>query len=131
MKKYLADTTVIIEHLRGNEKATKFLEKYHPYISIVTIAELIQGSRNDRERATALRTSNSLSHVFIDEKTSRLALELLSKFYLSHGLKFWDALIAASAIGNKLVLVSENIKHFRFITGLEVVSQETAFKKSF
>lgn len=127
MGRYLADTTVLIEHLRKNEKAIKFIQKYNPSISIVTIAELIQGARDAREQFSALRLSNSLAQVFIDRKISSLALELLSKFHLSNGLNFWDAIIAASALDSKLALVTENIKHFKFITGLQVLPQKEAF----
>ena len=41
MSKYLADTTVVIEMLRGNLSAKNFLEN-RPAISAVTAAELIQ-----------------------------------------------------------------------------------------
>lgn len=127
MNKYLADTTVLIEHLRRNEKATEFIEKHDPSISIVTIAELIQEARDTREQSTALRLSNSLAHVFVNREISNLALELLSKFHLSNGLSFWGAIIAASALDSKLILITENTKHFRFIKGLQVISQKQAF----
>ena len=129
MNKYLADTTVLIEHLRGNEKATEFIEKHNPSISVVTTAELMQGARDAREQSKVIRICNSLNQLFIDKKTSSTALELLSKFHLSNGLNFWDAIIAASAIDNKLVLISDNIKHFRFIAGLQVLAQKEAFAK--
>jgi predicted nucleic acid-binding protein len=129
MNKYLADTTVLIDHLRRNEKATEFIEKYNPSISIVTIAELIQGARNAREQSLSIKLSNTMVHIFIDRKISNLALELLFKFHLSSGLNFWDAIIAASAIDSKLTLVTENLKHFKFIAGLQVLSQKEAFTK--
>ena len=127
MNKYLADTTVLIEHLRRNEKATEFIEKNNPSISIVTIAELIQGARDAREQSLSIKLSNSMVHVFIDRKISNLALELLFKFHLSNGLNFWDAIIAASALDSKLILITENIKHFRFIPSLKVPLQKEAF----
>jgi predicted nucleic acid-binding protein len=129
MNKYLADTTVLIDHLRRNEKATEFIEKHNLSISIVTIAELIQGARNAREQSMSIKLSNSMAHIFIDRKISNLALELLSKFHLSNGLNFWDAIIAASALDSKLTLVTENLKHFKFITGLQVLPQKEAFAK--
>jgi|SRR3989344_4746262 len=129
MNKYLADTTVLIDHLRSNEKATEFIEKHNLSISIVTIAELIQGARDAKEQSVAIKLSNSMAHVFIDRKISNLALELLSKFHLSNGLNFWDAIIAASALDSNLVLITENIKHFKFITGLQVLPQKEAFTK--
>lgn len=128
MNKYLADTTVIIEHLRGNLRAKNFLQKYNPSISTVTIAELIQGARDKRELTSVTKICSSLSEAAIDKKVSRKAIELLRDFYLSHGLLFLDALIAATALENKMILVTGNIKHFKNIEDLQVVPQVTAFK---
>lgn len=127
MSNYLADTTVIIDHLRGNEKSTLFLEKFNPYISVVTIAELIQGSQNKQEQAQAVKMCVSLSELTINKKISDFAIELMKKFCLSHGLKFLDALIAATAMENKLTLITGNLKHFTFIEELKTVSQEEVF----
>lgn len=129
MSSYLADTTVIVDHLRGNKKATKFLEEYNPSISVVTVAELLQGSKDRREQATAVKICTAFQEFTIDKKISGRALELMKEFYLSHGLLFLDALIGATALENKLVLVTANVKHFRFIKGLEVIFQETLFKE--
>lgn len=127
MKNYLADTTIIIDHLRGDKRATIFLEEFNPQISIVTIAELIQGAQDKREQSLAVKICASFSRLNINGKISVLAIDLMRKFYLSNGLKFLDALIAATALENKLALVTGNFKHFRFIKGLEVISQKKAF----
>ncbi len=127
MKSYLADTTVIIDHLRGDRKATTFLEEFNPAISIVTVAELIQGAQDRREQILAVKISASLQRININGKISVLAIDLMKKFYLSNGLKFLDALIAATALENKLALATSNLKHFSFISGLEVISQKKAF----
>lgn len=124
MSKYLVDTTLLIEHLRGNKQAKVFLEDNSPNISTVSIAELIQGSRDKEELVAALKLVSSLSEITIDKKISNHATELMKKFYLSKGLKFLDALIAATALENKLILITGNLKHFKFIEGLAVASQE-------
>lgn len=129
MNKYLADTTVVIEHLRGNLQAKNFLEKNNPSISSVTIAELIQGSRDKQELASISKLCQSLSEAIIDKKISHKAIDLLHDLHLSKGLMFLDALIAATALENKMVIVTGNIKHFRDIPGLELIPQEIAFKE--
>lgn len=129
MSSYLADTTVVVDHLRGNKKATKFLEECNPGISVVTVAELIQGSKDKGEQAMAVKICTAFQELSIDKKISGRALELIEKFYLPHGLLFLDALIAATALENKLVLITGNLKHFRFIKGLRIISQDTAFKE--
>lgn len=124
MSKYLVDTTLLIEHLRGNEQVKVFLKKTTPSISTVSIAELIQGSRDKDELVAAMKLVLSLSEITIDKKISNKATQLMKKFYLSKGLKFLDALIAATALENKLTLITGNLKHFKFIEGLSVVYQE-------
>ena len=128
MNNYLADATVIIDHLRGEEKATLFLEEFNPYISVVTLAELIQGSQNKEEQTLVLKICASFPGLTISKSISDLSIELMSKFFLSQNLSFLDALIAASALENKLVLVTDNIKHFKFIKELKAVSHGSVFK---
>ena len=128
MNNYLADTTVLIEHLRRNSQAKEFLEKYHPSISTVTIAELMQGARNTKDLKAIITLCESLSEISIDNKISRKAINLLHKLHLPHGLMFMDALIAATAIENKLILVTANIKHFEKITELQLISPNEAFQ---
>lgn len=124
MSNYLADTTVIIDHLRGEKRATIFLEEFNPYISIVTVAELIQGAKDKREQASAVKLCASLSELTVNKKISDSAIKLMKKFCLSFGLRFLDALVAATALENNLTLITGNLKHFRFIKELNIVSQE-------
>ncbi len=130
MSKYLVDTTVIIDHLRGNKKATTLLGKFNPYISVVTIAEVIQGSKDKREQGIAIRVCTSFPQFNIDKKICDSAVGLMEEFYLSHGLKFLDALIAATALDSKLMLITGNLKHFKFIKELKVISQKEALRFS-
>lgn len=129
MSKFLVDTTLLIENLRGNQKAKIFLQDDSPYISTVSKAELIQGSRDNKELMAAMKLCKSLSEIAIDKKISNKAIELMKKFYLSKSLRFLDALIAATALENKLSLITGNLKHFKFIEGLTTVLQDDILKK--
>jgi len=128
MSKFLADTTVLVDMLRGNIFAKKFLEE-SPYISKVTLVELLQGCENKEDLKVVEKACDLLPQIKIDLAISEMAIELLKKYNLSHGLLFLDALIAAACIIGKNILVTQNIKDFRFITGLEVISQKEAFTK--
>lgn len=75
MSKYFADATVIVEMLRGNEKAKRFLEIL-PQISIITIAELIQGCRDKNQLKIVEKKCNIFPQAKIDNKTSQLAIDL-------------------------------------------------------
>ena len=126
MPKYLADTTVIIEHSRGDTKAKEFLFKAFPYISTVTIAELIQGVRNTEELRRVQKIGKALVQIHIHTSISQKAIQLLAQFHLSHGLLYLDALIAATAIEKNLTLVTDNIKDFHFIKSLKLLPQREA-----
>lgn len=120
MSTYLADTTILIDHLRGNASAKQFLKEYQPYISSITVAELIQGAKNTLALKRAKKLWQNLEIIYIDEETNTKALILLEQYYLSHGLKILDAFIATTAISQNLSLITSNIKHFSFIKGLQL-----------
>lgn len=120
MKNFLADTTVLVECLRGNPVAKDFLEKNRPSISIISRAELIQGCRDNSELKVIGKFCQSLEEISLTGKTSQFSLEFLEKYHLSHGLLFLDALIAATAITENLTLVTGNFKHFSFLPDLDL-----------
>lgn len=125
MIRYLADTTVLVEMLRGNILAKKFLES-SPEISKVTLVELIQGCQDKKDLKVVEKACGLLPQIKIDGVISEMAIDLLRKYYLSHGLLFLDALIAATCLIRKDILVTQNLKDFRFIADLEVISQKEA-----
>ena len=83
---------------------------------------IYRGVRNKREldifREFFRGSFSEILH--IDEEASRLSLELVESYTLSHGLALPDALIAALAISKDASLVTGNLKHFSFIQGLKV-----------
>ena len=116
MKRFLIDTDVIIDHLRGEEKARDFLKQIKSgetdiLYSVVTKAELYSGVRPREEGKIALLLS-SMEEVGIDGEIAVVAGRYRNKFYASHGLLLPDALIAASAKKNEAVLVTLNKKHY-------------------
>jgi len=127
MSKYLSDTTILIDSLRGDSKARNFLEKY-PSISAISFAEVVQGARDQKELSVVVRTCNALDQEKIDNHTTVLSIELLKKYNLSHGLLFLDALIAATCLIKKKTLITANVKDFKFIEGLELLSHFEVFK---
>ncbi len=118
MTKYLADTNILIDHLRGNVQATEFLTTQSPVISAVTVVELIQGCRNPKELAQVNTLLVDFEVMHIDYSISSLATTLVSDLYLSFGMKFLDALVAATAIKHNLILKTQDVKHFKCIKKL-------------
>lgn len=125
MAKYLADTTLLVDHLRKDVDAKEFLVVEAPSISQTSVAELIEGAKNKFHLNQINITISPLKVIPIDENISSSAINLMLEHFLSHGLKFMDALIAATAMENKLTLVTANVKHFAFIKGLKLMDWKT------
>lgn len=120
MIRYLADTNILIDHLRGNQRAFDFLKTRMPTVSQVSEAELIEGVKNRQQLKKVDEELGDLEVIPIRPEISEKSIKLMREFFLSHGLKFPDALVAATALEHKLTLVTGNIKHFSFIKGLKV-----------
>jgi predicted nucleic acid-binding protein len=126
MEIFLADTTVLIDHLRGVEQAKTFLKQNTPHISHVTVAELIEGAKNKNHLRQVNQAVSDLPHIPISEPISSKALSLMEKYFLSHKLELPDALIAATAMEENLTLMTGNTKHFSFIKGLKLLDWSQA-----
>jgi len=126
MGKYLVDTTVFVNHLRNQALATEFLKKEGLVVSIVSVTELIQGARNKPEQKLIEKLIDQFEINWGSASINRLAVNLLEKYFLKFNLRFLDALIAATALERELVLISDNLKHFKFISGLKVVSSKNS-----
>lgn len=127
--KYLLDTNILVDHIRGKEVIHQVSTGDEAVISVITLAELIHGAyKSDNPK-------NSLSKVDYTLDKCNLQVENLSEDIVhtfgeikanleknGQRLEDFDLLIAATALTNNLILVSRNIKHFKRIKGLELVS---------
>ena len=116
MKRYLIDTDIIIDHLKGVERARDFLkqiktEEAEILYSVITKAELYAGIRSKEEENMAALLG-SMKDVGIDGEIATAAGRYKNKYHASHGLLLPDALIAASAKHMGAVLVTLNKKHY-------------------
>ena len=84
--------------------------------------ELVQGCRNNAELKAIQKAFQSIASdvLPITRSISDAACRLVEKYSLSHSVHLADALIAATAIAQKLPLLSGNGKHFAGIDGLEL-----------
>jgi len=129
MNKLLVDTDVLIDHLRGVEAATVFLEKQINnatlYISAITVAELFAGVREGEERQL-LEQFLSLFNITAIEQTIATQGGLWRRDYgKSHGVGLADAVIAATANFLDATLVTLNKKHFPMIKQVLVPYQKS------
>lgn len=124
-KKVIFDTYVLIDYLLGIEEARKFVfsfRKEERFLTSVSATEIYRGARNRKEldvfRKFFRESFSEILH--FDEEASKLSLELMETYIISHGLALPDALIAAIAISKDALLLTGNLKHFAFIQGLKV-----------
>jgi len=116
MAKYLIDTDVLIDHLRGYPQARAYLEERHKEgdlldCSVITRAELFSGLRPGEEgQVRALL--DSLQEVPVDRAIAEEAGAYRRRFGKGHELLLPDALVAASAKERGATLVTLNVKHF-------------------
>jgi predicted nucleic acid-binding protein len=119
-KRYLIDTNVIIEYLGGLLPKTAFL----------LISKIIDEEFN----ISVVNKIEVLGHVSAGEKIVNF-IDLANIYYLSedvvdqtiklrklYKIKLPDAIIAATAIVNNLIVVTRNIKDFEIISELKVVN---------
>ena len=119
----LIDSDVLIWLMRGNAAALAAVSSETDWtLSAVSYMELVQGCRNKTElKALQKAFQSSASDVLpITQSISDAACRLVEKYSLSHSVHLADALIAATAMAQKLPLLSGNSKHFSAIDGLEL-----------
>lgn len=112
----LVDTSVAVDHLRGNAAATGVLraglEEDALAASEVTRFELLAGVR-DEELGALEQFFAALAWLPVDEPVARAAGALARRHRAAHaGIDDADYLIAASAIVLDAELLTTNVRHF-------------------
>ena len=125
-RRVFVDTDIFIDVGRGNSIAIEYLneleKKYTIAVCIVVQMELIGGCQNKRELHVVERFLERYEIVRINEAISDMAVELLRKYRLSHGLLIADAIIAATVLFYKEPLASKNQRDYHFIAGIDLLN---------
>ena len=119
----LLDTDVLVECLRGSEKAKSWLETLSTEtlaIPGVAAMELVMGCQNRLDLEQTQRFLEAFPVTWPDAAEFASAYDLLSALRLSVGIGIPDCLIAAIAISRRARLYTFNLKHFRAVPGLDV-----------
>jgi predicted nucleic acid-binding protein len=106
----LLDSVILIDHLNGISKSTKYLSKLDPEkqaISVVTRAEILVGIIDD-EVQLVIALLDQYKLLPIDKKTADLSAQLRKQY----GWKLPDAFQAALCLQHDLKLVTRNTKDF-------------------
>ena len=119
----LCDTDILIEFYKNSADILQELQiigQKNLAVSAITQAELFFGSLNKAELQRIRIHLQSISCLPVDTMTSDTFLKLMETYSLSHKLGIPDAIIAATAIIHHLPLYTLNIKHFQFISEVEL-----------
>jgi predicted nucleic acid-binding protein len=119
----LVDTSVLIDHLRGDEAARRALagaarEGERLAGSVLTKVEVLAGMRPQEEPPTR-RLLSALDWIPVDDAIAERAGMLANRFLRSHpGVDPVDVVIAATAELHPARLWTRNVKHFPMIPDL-------------
>lgn len=108
--KYLLDSVIIIDHLNGVGEATEFmsLHGHESAISVITRVEVLAGVMADYEQAVV-----RLLNQFITLPVTTAVADQAAKLRQTERWKLPDAIQAAVAMDNNLVLVTRNSRDFK------------------
>ena len=124
MAKYLIDTNILIDHLRGDPAANHLLRdvetgRVRATISVITECELLSSPvLSTRDERKIVELLELLPRVAVTSHIARLAGTLRRRYPITVA----DALIAATAIRSRAILLTRNIKDFRSIRPLHLQS---------
>jgi predicted nucleic acid-binding protein len=119
----LVDTNIFIEYYKNNPAVCEILYNINPreiVVNDVVCAELYFGARNKQELADIVADMKKLTVLAIFPQISRLAVDLVKQYCLSHKLKLPDAQIAATALFHDAELFTLNKKDFAYIPNLKL-----------
>ncbi|MDQ6724674.1 MAG: PIN domain-containing protein [Actinomycetota bacterium] len=111
MADILVDTDIFIDHLRGAVELKAARHRLH--YSVITRAELFAGAAGTGLAAQVLAPFKEIS-------VDRPIAERAGRIRRETGLRWPDALIAATALDRHLGLATRNTKHFEAVRGLRI-----------
>ncbi len=119
--KTLVDTCVVIDFLRGFTNSVIFFSqlKSPPTVSTITVAELYAGAKSKVKKDAVNAIIETFDIIDVSEEIAKMGGEWSCQYTPSHGVDLPDALIAATAEVENLILATCNLKHFPMFPDLE------------
>jgi predicted nucleic acid-binding protein len=121
----IVDSDILIDVARGEADAINCLLSLEQTsdlaISAVSQMELIVGCRSKKELLDLEKFLNRYQILRITDRISDRASDLLTQYFLSHGLLIADGLIAATALIHNEAFITKNQRDFRFIADLNLL----------
>jgi predicted nucleic acid-binding protein len=121
---YLLDTGLVLRHLRGQRRVVSWLSGLGSIgrLSIATVTRLeVHAGMRPEERYATDRLLSRFQTFDMDREVADRAGDLMRTAALrSDSLAVPDAIVAATAIGHDLTLVTLNMADFEGIAGLRL-----------
>lgn len=124
---YLIDSDVLVNFLKGEKEAVKTISKLQSqslYISIISVGEILEGlleTKNKKKLTLFKELLKTVTVVNVDlsiiEKFAFVRKFLRRKGLLIDNL---DLLIAVTCLTHNLTLITNNVSHFKRISGLKM-----------
>jgi predicted nucleic acid-binding protein len=117
------DTDILIWIQKGNEKAAALVDgSAERYLSVLSYMELLQdvASKKQHHVVKEFLKSYGFQILPLSENIGYRALVYIEEYALSSGLLAGDAIIAATAAENGMILATGNQKHFKPIKDLSL-----------
>ncbi len=122
LKDYLLDTNILIYHWKGEIPISEIenieaILKHSFIISVITKVELLGWRKHTAEGFIKAKEFLKRAKVIpVDNELADLTIELMR----NNNIKLADALIAATASLNDLVLITRNEEDFAMLDNLEI-----------
>ena len=122
-QKYLIDSNVIIDYAakRIPQPSSDFVEQIFVeqfLISVIVEIEVL-GFNDIPHKMSAMENFIAMAQILpLDERITQQTITLRRKY---KKLKLGDAIIAATALENQLILLTHNVDDFKSIAGLQII----------
>jgi predicted nucleic acid-binding protein len=110
-----------VDHLRGSLAATEYISAHRDQIllSSMVVAELFAGFRGETELAEIESLISFFRVAPVTLEIAKTAGMLRRTYAKSHGVSLADAILAATALGERGELATLNVKHYPMFKGLK------------
>jgi predicted nucleic acid-binding protein len=124
MTKRLLDSSILIDLLRGDERAVSFIrtavdEDDDLWSVVVVRSEVIAGMRAGEQRRT-FQLFDQIVWLDVNQTIADIAGNLARQYRASHrGIDIVDFTVAAATLSIAAVLTTQNVRHFPMFQGLQ------------
>lgn len=119
-KAVLIDTDVLVDFLRGFDKAGAMIRTHQDRIilSAISVAELYAGVKGNQELATLDAFVGLFRVVPVTAESARLGGLYKRDYHKPHAVGLADAILAATAEAEGAEFKTLNVKHYPMLKGL-------------